>query len=610
VTDHEVVHRSEGVIVTDTTQQNAHRAASKVAEKTRVRGGPFRFFVSATNPLNEAITATSVAGSRVMGVAHPYSGSNSWHRISPEPGSTGVWAYRSDRPEPAIFRHEPADRLRAAPGSALDVTVHQKIDAYFSGIGVYRPLKVGEQEIHSGGYAQTWWGSRGVLDDRGGVCRRWLNMGELESGSRAPVHRLLFSRGSETTDTYSVGAVKRWDERGVGIFPKIDGDFCVERRLHLMGFKGIGLLDERWGQVISDEGVGVRAPTTGLLLRGRSRYWSDTGRPYTRWLDVDGNEETVFPAGATTGRIVRVPDGGDLQEFGLNRSVSVGLSERHIVGEDYVVRSWDRHTFEMSKNRIRLFNGGGEFRINSSTEESEWSHKSGSYILFKSGGTLDMFAPNAVRLLGANGEILSFDSGTGQLSLNSDPVIGGATGTINSRTYVREVDSSSVVVSGSENKEIVGGYKKSVGGSSGHNAVGDYALSVGGNGALIFGQKFSATYGLGKSETIGLGDDEKVLTAGNYSRSILAGNFEMMTKAGSLTFANLLANLELSVAGGAQLGNNLSSLAINPVGMTTLDAILLTLGKGGGQVLTNLTAPIIDTVTGAPHIGVPTIMAG
>jgi len=233
-------------------------------------------------------------------------------------------------------------------------------------------------------------------------------------------------------------------------------------------------------------------------------------------------------------------------------------------------------------------------------------------------------------------------------------------------------------VKGGREISVGGGMNLTVGGCLGHAILSNYARTTSGDEAILVAGEVSATYGLGYSETIPVGNKSIDLLLGDYVLTIGAGNVDLLTGAGSVSAGNLVGSFSIDPLGAITLSNAVASLNLgelgpialenatggltisetgaidisnvaagvsvdetgniaisNPVGEVTItqagivkvgnaagyvemDAAgnitifgtTVKVGTGAGSVLTNITDPVVDTITGAPHIGLPTFTAG
>lgn len=209
---------------------------------------------------------------------------------------------------------------------------------------------------------------------------------------------------------------------------------------------------------------------------------------------------------------------------------------------------------------------------------------------------------------------------------------------------------------------VISNYSRTVGGNQG--------VMVAGNTSMTYGMGYTETIPVGnKTTTMLLGNYTLSVTAGNIELMTLAGSAALgnalggveVSITGACDLGNLLGGLTISEIGDVELKSPLASLTlgidgsidvsnavgglsidaagtislsnplgefsmdptgtgkfggsagyvqIDPAGNVTVFGTTTTVGAGGGCVLTNLTDPVIDTITGAPHIGLPTFTAG
>jgi len=157
-------------------------------------------------------------------------------------------------------------------------------------------------------------------------------------------------------------------------------------------------------------------------------------------------------------------------------------------------------------------------------------------------------------------------------------------------------------VTGSKVSDVGGGSKLICGGSHSESIVSDRAITGSANEVKMIAGKSDETYGLGQKTTIAAGLKELLLIAGNYLITVTAGNITLQTLAGNVDLSTLV--------GMAKFGNAIGNLSFDVAGNATLLAPITTVGLGTGQVLTTLTAPVVDTIRGIQHVGLPTFLAG
>jgi len=155
-----------------------------------------------------------------------------------------------------------------------------------------------------------------------------------------------------------------------------------------------------------------------------------------------------------------------------------------------------------------------------------------------------------------------------------------------------------------------GGFSHSIGGSKAESIISNSEQTISGNESKLVAFKGDHTYGTGMKETIALGNRDFIVALGNYVMSILAGNIDLSTLVGNVSVGNALGGFTVSPAGVAELANLLgASIATDPVGNVIIDGTVgVFLGGAGlgdiatGGVLTFAQNPIVDNLTGAPHL--------
>jgi len=297
-----------------------------------------------------------------------------------------------------------------------------------------------------------------------------------------------------------------------------------------------------------------------------------------------------------------------------------------IYNEDYPNTSGERDEFNNSSFR------------NKEKGIQEFTHSSGTTTRFDSAGNLIITPKGKIEFHSNNGRSkFSFDPATGKITMNGDDVIiEGPKHSINSKSL--EVTSSAITEnsSGGKSSAISGSVTESVGGSAIKSVLGNDSEVITGTTDKLYTQAYSAIYGLGKTETVVaggidtqllaggldvkvlLGNISYLLTAGSYSVNIIAGNLSLSTALGQFKCGNLLGSVEVDLTGGVTI-KAVSMVSIQSVGPISLQssanvdiiAPIVTINKAaGGMVLTTLTSPVVDTLSGLPSIGVPTVIIG
>jgi hypothetical protein len=157
-------------------------------------------------------------------------------------------------------------------------------------------------------------------------------------------------------------------------------------------------------------------------------------------------------------------------------------------------------------------------------------------------------------------------------------------------------------IKGGHNVDTGGGYSHSIGGSKGENIVSNSEKMVGGTESKMVGTSGDHVYGTGLTETVALGNRETTIPLGNNIISVLAGNIDMRTLAGETSIGNAIAGLSVDVVGGLKMVNVLGGVEVNPAGIASFTGSVIIFGTGASGILTFLNNPVIDNITGAPHI--------
>lgn len=328
-------------------QQNRLRRRRKQKSVEMTTGAPFLGIVAGDHEAeNERVKVSYYAGQRSLTTLHPYTGTDSWIRVGAESGIPVVLAQRPDANTPEILKYSyrrPVDRIKA----------------YQSGIGLYRPLLPGEIEVHSRGLAQTYYSQRPRLEQRGGLVKAWLDQDDIEAGIRAPLHvrQLHLQRGGSLGDEERFGVVQRPAESGITVSkvwkkyvraerviePTLATNFATAaatagviaepgpwakehtRILSTGAAYPAKLLDVREGDVIDDFGDVMRMSVTGKPLRLKAEWFCDdaTGGVFFVGIDASGNFSVQAPDAATAGGQITIPQGDLLVTVGANHGVNV-----------------------------------------------------------------------------------------------------------------------------------------------------------------------------------------------------------------------------------------------------------------------------------------------
>ena len=141
------------------------------------------------------------------------------------------------------------------------------------------------------------------------------------------------------------------------------------------------------------------------------------------------------------------------------------------------------------------------------------------------------------------------------------------------------------------------------------NVIGKFACSIAGAVSienLLGSVTVDATGGVEIKSPVGL---VSISPVGAIDVSNPAGGLSI-APTGEISLSNPLGEFSMSPAGLGKFGGSSGYVEIDPVGNITVFGTSLKYGTGLGNVLTTKTAPVVDTITGALHLGLPTFTAG
>lgn len=186
------------------------------------------------------------------------------------------------------------------------------------------------------------------------------------------------------------------------------------------------------------------------------------------------------------------------------------------------------------------------------------------------------------------------------------------------KELVQEVGALTENIKGGKQLFTDSGYKEVIGGSKSINIVSNKGETIAGDDAKLVAGNSEATYGMKRKEIVAAGNHEIEVQLGNIDHKTLAGTVNLanalaslgMDIAGAITLAGVLASLTMDATGAINLAGILGGFESNVAGISKITGTTIVLGNQIGNVLTTITAPVVDNITGAPHIGVPTVFAG
>ncbi len=270
------------------------------------------------------------------------------------------------------------------------------------------------------------------------------------------------------------------------------------------------------------------------------------------------------------------------------------------------------------------------FKVNKTKKFMELVHTSGASVRMNKDSSVELRSRKEIKFVSEDGRTeLVFDLVTGAVNFQPKETLefAGIETKVNSPKFTINTSTKFEEIAGGYEQEVVGGKKTNIGGSFSKTVVGDNAVSIAGNKSELVAQETEVTYGMGRDETSVLGDMMTELIAGdrnvdillgNYKVSLLAGNYDVEIVAGNITFntlvgnievGNALASMEIGLAGNVKI-SALTTLDLEAVAVASLKGVITKLGNGIAPVITVLTDPLEDLITGKPKIGVPTVLAG
>lgn len=297
---------------------------------------PYVGKVFAVSIESETIAAHSPWGSPSRSVGHPYVGPRSWLRCLPEPGANTVIEHRSDAMD-VIYR--------GYVNNTEETKNRNKMWA--AGQSLYRPLQPGEMHLVTPGVAQSFWSSRGVNQQAGGLINSALSQPTLEHVSRSPTHkrRLSLSTLDKVSDVEQLGAVRRPNSDrpfAKSDFIKKGDDFAKEYLLVLASKGDVPILsDYRLGNVIEDDGSVATNSQTGKDLRLRHKLFTVGNGETTLEIDEKGNVVVSLDTGAEFGFALSVPGGKFDVDIGKEGKLDIGGNWTHTVQGRFVVDATD-----------------------------------------------------------------------------------------------------------------------------------------------------------------------------------------------------------------------------------------------------------------------------
>jgi hypothetical protein len=263
---------------------------------------------------------------------------------------------------------------------------------------------------------------------------------------------------------------------------------------------------------------------------------------------------------------------------------------------------------------------GNRITHNKAKGTTRFDHNSGSYAEFKADGTVVFSGKKAITFKSADGAsefTYDFETGTVSQTPSEKTEVGGNEHNVNSAKVNVSTGELNEEITGAQNKEVIGGRKVSVGGDESKAVTGNKATTVAGKTTALHTDEHNATFGAGRKETVITGGDEETIlegdkkvqiAIGNFIAQVIAGNIDLTTEVGAATLGNLIGSLVIDAVGNLT-AKGLTATVEGEV-MATVKAPLLLLNSGSAPMVSVLTDPLEDFITGKPKIGIPTILGG
>lgn len=275
-------------------------------------------------------------------------------------------------------------------------------------------------------------------------------------------------------------------------------------------------------------------------------------------------------------------------------------------------------------------------KVNRAKSYVQMRHRSGTQLDNDRDGNLEVQSPKTMKFVSEDGKTeIFFDQVNGKILVHPRD-----SSEERSPDHLVNVDKHRMIlgthkadISGSSDVTVLGAVRDKCGGSRSISTVGNESKVTTGKTTSTMAQDVEETYGMSKKQTYVVGNKIAKLLLGNHEISVLVGDIIHKTLAGNMEQGNPLANFKYSIAGQAAYKSTLDTtieamLNLNAKGQLNVNitaglqaiikasvlaevkAALVKLGQGTAPVLTVMTDPLVDYITGAPHIGVPTVLAG
>ncbi len=290
--------------------------------------GPFEGRVENIGPFRDTMVVSyGPTEGREMPIQHPFVGSTSWIRSTPDVGTKYLLQLRGDSEQ-------------ATPLNTLPINSETRSVLYNQQYNLYRGMSAGEHDILSKGFGALYLGEMGHVDTRSGVgARAHLNKLSLEHQVHTATHRktMIFNVAGQLNDEERIGVVKRWQDAIDEKYIRAGEAFQAEKFTRLMNPAGENptvLFQEIEGQVYDDVGTRVNHTLSNVPLRYQKLRYTNNNQVHRTEVDESGNTLIQHPDVATEGFQHDIPKGNYRKNVGLNREISIGKDEFVTVKED------------------------------------------------------------------------------------------------------------------------------------------------------------------------------------------------------------------------------------------------------------------------------------
>ena len=273
--------------------------------------------IKSYNPVKDSLSVDAFTGITEVGCYHPAVYSSSWIRCTPEAGI--VTLIKAGTSSKSVVR------------GTVSPSPDKRITAYYKDQDLFHPLHGGEVEIHSAGYARSFYGKEPVLEQRGGIVRSWHDQLRLQHGVKAPLH---IKEGFEKTagiigDEERFGAVHRY-MNGNLVFEQpiklLDLTTFAKEYLRELTNSSQKLESLRVGDVIDDSGT-IEMSSKGKALRYKHILFTAADAEISIKIDEDGNTNIILP---DTTKEFNFYNNGEKLIFSTKKDFNIESREEHI----------------------------------------------------------------------------------------------------------------------------------------------------------------------------------------------------------------------------------------------------------------------------------------